>query len=352
MRRSTTTTMRAIRALAGAACLLCPATAAAQHFGYTAAYSGEQDGVGNTQVATRVALDADATLESISAYVRGAPNSVLRFAIYADDNGQPGALIAQTDTDNVGSNTFHWHTLPAPDVQLEAGHYWLALSFNHDQVSFAYDNAGGATRTRLHNAVSSGFSANWGASATSDATRPSIYATTQSMGGGTTSFGYTSEFAGADNDSNGDQVATRATLIEEATVGGVTAFVKGPPGQQVRFAIYADNDGEPGDLVVQSAPDQAGSMSFHWRTLPVPRTTLQPGVYWLAISSGHMLIEYAYDANGGATRRSTNNAVSSGFTEPWGVSAASNARRLSIYANLVPPSQRPAIVRWTEVGPD
>ena len=343
---------RAAISLAIGVCALLPAAAEAQHFGHTTAYGGEHGGVSSTQIATRVELDADGTLESISAYVRGTPSRVLRFAIYADDNGQPGALLAQTGTDNVGSNSFHWHTLPAPDVQLEAGHYWLAMCFNHNQVYYAYDNAGGATRTRLHNGVSNGFSASWGASATSNATRPSIYATTQSMGGGTTSFGYTTEFASADNDANGDQVATRATLIEAATVNAITAFIKGPPGQHVRYAIYADNDGEPGALIVQSESDQTGSNSFHWRTLPVPATTLDPGVYWLAISAGHQNIQYAYDANGGATRRNPNNAVSSGFTEPWGVSAASNSRRISIYANLVPPSQRPAIVRWTEVGPD
>ena len=96
-------------------------------------------------------------------------------AIYADNGGSPGALIAATDKATVGT-AFSWvdFHLPSP-VSVTAGTgYWLAISSNNAlNLNIVVDSG-----VRVHNGVSSWFSDPFGPVwGTHDAGAMSIYAT-------------------------------------------------------------------------------------------------------------------------------------------------------------------------------
>ncbi len=152
-------------------------------FGNTSEYSSDQKSVQNTQLATQVTLGQDATLTAISAYVKGPSPKKLRYAIYADSGGEPGTLIAETTVEAVGSNSFHWHEISIGPTALNAGTYWLALAFEHNNMYYKYTSSG-QSRTKDRDAVDNGFSAPWGPSDSSPTRSISIYGIATPQGGG------------------------------------------------------------------------------------------------------------------------------------------------------------------------
>jgi hypothetical protein len=146
-------------------------------FGYDEILPNQQNNVRDKQIATQALLAQDATVTSISAYIKGPQPMRLRFAIYADAGGEPGALIAETAPDAVGSNTYHWHTIATPATFLSAGTYWLALSFENNGMFYRYAVGGGQTRVIDNDAVDNGFVNPWGASSTSNTRQVSIFGT-------------------------------------------------------------------------------------------------------------------------------------------------------------------------------
>ncbi len=163
-------------------------------------------------------------------------------------------------------------------------------------------------------------------------------------GAGTVTFGYPTIFASQQNNVEERQIAIQVTLSEPGTVQSITAYVKGVPTKKLRYAIYTDSSGEPGTLLAETAAEPVGSNSYHWHTISIPATSLNPGTYWLALAFEHRNVYYTYDASGGQTRYNDNDAVGNGFLANWGSSTTSNTRRVSIYAGG-------GIVRWQEVEP-
>jgi hypothetical protein len=148
------------------------------NLGNQAIESNELGGVADQQIARQAILCEDGTVTSISAYVKGPKSKKLRYAIYADSGGEPGALIIESAADAMGSVGFHWHTIDIAPTHLTAGTYWLALAFDHFNSSARQSDLGkGQLRHKNYDAVGSGFAAAWGASDVSNTTRISIYAT-------------------------------------------------------------------------------------------------------------------------------------------------------------------------------
>lgn len=165
-------------------------TAGDVNFGYETAFASEERRVDGKQIATQVTLSGPGTLTGISAYVRGSTSKLLRYAMYTDSGGEPGTLIVETANDAVGSSSYHWHTISTAPTALTAGTYWLALSFEHQNMYYKYSTSGGATRYNNNDAVGGGYSASWGSSSDSNSAQVSIYATyTPTSGGAGT--GYT-----------------------------------------------------------------------------------------------------------------------------------------------------------------
>jgi hypothetical protein len=90
-------------------------------------------------------------------------------------------------------------------------------------------------------------------------------------------FGNTTVGSGG-NQLEGFLVTTEYTLTQPAMVYSLALYIQ-LGLNQVRVAIYANNAGQPGALIVQS---QAQQEQAGWNTVPIPATTLAPGNYWLA----------------------------------------------------------------------
>lgn len=82
----------------------------------------------------RVAGDCTVSDLGVSVTV-AAPGNTFRLGIYADCAGEPGSLLAETDTLSAASVAVVTGAIPATD--LYAGHaYWLALLTTNGAVSF------------------------------------------------------------------------------------------------------------------------------------------------------------------------------------------------------------------------
>lgn len=131
-------------------------------FGYDTVFTSIDDRVHDRQIATQVTLLQDATLLSISAYLE-TEDEKFGFAIYSDDNGEPGTLLASTgfvvDPDGGGEG---WKTLTVPETPLSAGTYWLALALDDKWQSYFFQSTGGQSRIYNYNPFFSGFSSSWG----------------------------------------------------------------------------------------------------------------------------------------------------------------------------------------------
>jgi len=72
------------------------------------------------------------------------------------------------------------------------------------------------------------------------------------------------------------------TLPVEGVVRSISAHFAATSSGEARAAIYADNAGSPGALIVQSGSE---NVSEGWHTFTIAETLLAPGPYWLAIQT-------------------------------------------------------------------
>ncbi|MCZ6835910.1 MAG: VCBS repeat-containing protein [Planctomycetota bacterium] len=144
--------------------------------------------------------------------------------------------------------------------------------------------------------------------------------------------GFDTQFTSSQTKLDGFQAATKVSLASDTTVTQITAYVNGgPQSQLIRYAIYEDDAGEPGAMIVESGTWSKGPGST-WLTIDIPDTVLMAGDYWLALSGNHIALKYYYNNGVGQTRHIDHDAIGNGFTNPWGVSNLSDTRQISIYA--------------------
>ncbi len=144
------------------------------NFGFETIFDQTQSSVRRKQIATQVSLPEDGTITSISAYVGGA-NKIVRYAIYTDETGEPGTLLAESDN-LVTPSGMSWFTIDVPATALTAGTYWLALSFEDNNHQYTYQT-GGQTRYNNNRATTNGYTSSWGSSSATYSRTISIYGT-------------------------------------------------------------------------------------------------------------------------------------------------------------------------------
>ena len=128
-------------------------------------------------------------------------------------------------------------------------------------------------------------------------------------------------------------VAAQMNLPEDGTVTLITAYMKGAPPKDARFAIYADSGGEPGALIVQSDPfDPPGG--WGWKIVDVAPTPLTAGTYWLGAHFSGVSQVWVY--GGAGAIRQKNSAFGGGPPDPWGASDDTYVGSMSIYASYAP----------------
>lgn len=142
-------------------------------------------------------------------------------------------------------------------------------------------------------------------------------------------FGFNTVFTSQNGASN-IQYATFTSLPENGILKSISAYVGGA-NDQVRFAIYRDKNGQPDQLIVQTAVGNS-TTSMAWVTLTVPDTNLSAGNYWLAFSFKNANQKYRYNSVGLGERNKSNAAVNNGFSSSWGTSNNSYSGSRSIYA--------------------
>jgi hypothetical protein len=154
-------------------------------------------------------------------------------------------------------------------------------------------------------------------------------------GGGPAIFGYDTQFANTTSGVNGVQVGTQVVLPEDGTLESIAAYINpGGGGKDYRYAIYTDNAGEPGNLIVETAVDNQGGTG--WKTIPVTPTPLTAATYWLALSFSHGTQAYYHTDSGGNTRHKLHNAVQNGFISVWPGATTPYPYQVSIYGTYTP----------------
>jgi fibro-slime domain-containing protein len=297
-------------------------------WGYDTAFPSTTANMEKRQIATRVALPGPVIVKSISAYV-GKKDRSVRYAIYSDSAGAPGTLVTETAVAKSNKTTMEWLTLSVPNVQLDAGVYWLALALEDKNQHHAYAPAGATTRVRLNDAVKDGFLTTWGASDAASTDRISIFATTEDASN-LNKFGQTTILPTQVTKVEKKQIATRVSLPEDGTLLSISAYV-GNKDKKVRYAVYRDQAGEPGALLAESFPD-ISAKTMGWLTLYLPDTPLTAGSYWLALAFEDKDHAMRVAAAGGMARYKANDAAKNGFLSAWGSSDSATGEAISIFA--------------------
>lgn len=140
---------------------------------------GSSDNDRRRQIATRVTLDSDQTIVSITAYLHFpfGGNSDVTYAIYnLDNNDNPDDLITSSSVERADSSG--WFTLSVAPTALVAGDYYLALCAKSDDLNFRYESSGGETHIQNRDATKLGWSNSF-SSQTENNRKLSIYATYQ-----------------------------------------------------------------------------------------------------------------------------------------------------------------------------
>jgi hypothetical protein len=103
----------------------------------TSVGSTQDAGDANYMNGSRVLTGAQSvTVQSLSAYVGpvdAAPHNQFSLAVYTDNNGSPGSLVATSATGTLVAN--HWNTLPLSATLQPTTHYWLVYNTNASSAS-------------------------------------------------------------------------------------------------------------------------------------------------------------------------------------------------------------------------
>jgi len=136
---------------------------------------------------------------------------------------------------------------------------------------------------------------------------------------------------------NNFQFAVQVIMPDNGLVKNISAYISGPPSKKLRCAVYTDNSGEPGTLVVESDAVILEQSPYHWHKISIANTELSAGTYWLAMGfeKQNMKVKQSVAAGLGQIRIKNENAVTNGFSPWWGVSDGSDTCSVSIYATYM-----------------
>lgn len=146
-------------------------------FGNESKYDEDEDGIEDGVIATKVTLDEEAYIQSITAYIENEEaGNAYYFAIFSDLNGSPFQLLAYSDA---GYETGKgWKTLAVPETYLKNGTYWLGIGFTDDD-QVVYRQKGKKNQTQMANMAFSlvQIAGVWPGSANDEKWELSIYGT-------------------------------------------------------------------------------------------------------------------------------------------------------------------------------
>lgn len=239
-------------------------------------------------VAQSITVGTLSLLQSLNLHNAGTGGGNLALALYSDNAGTPGSLVASASTTSAVAG---WNTLSLPEVAIAAGTYWT--------VFISRDNAVKPSKTSgsFARAAQLGYISNQGIfpatapaglgvdgftyslyvgvcdSLTGSPSTPTPTATPSSCpvlgntrGGGTTSY--------ASNTIH----AVRITVTASTDISALHVYLEGSTANFIS-AIYTDHPGYPEAVIAQSA---VKASVVGWNDASIPLTNLAPGNYWLA----------------------------------------------------------------------
>jgi hypothetical protein len=236
-------------------------------------------------------------VSSLNAYIdvfgsAGVSQSI-RLALYKDENGVPGGKVLESVEKTFTANyPPTWVPFETPTIVIPAGKYWIVI---HSGATggLVRDYADG-TGNWFGNAdtYDDGASNSFGTPSAGNGTLSayvayvpgpfSIIGLSPASSSGTPSKGLTANF------SRGTKLSFYA---ERASLHSLTALLDGYGGaggsQDVRMAVYKDNNDSPGELFATSGVVSipAGSPA-QWLLFPFKPMLIPAGSYWLVIHSG------------------------------------------------------------------
>jgi len=153
-------------------------------FGHAVQGAGVGSTMSNTAAASRYQMTAqNATVISMSVFVASPisafPNNQFQVAIYADNNGTPGALIAQSASQTLVADS--WNTIPISAPVTANAFYWFAYNTNglaSNANNLRLDNTGGSS-TWINSQLFGTWPATYGPVGGTSTVNTSMYATFQ-----------------------------------------------------------------------------------------------------------------------------------------------------------------------------
>ena len=289
----------------------------------------------------------------MSVYV-GAIDSVVanrqyQLAIYRDNAGRPGTLVAASASGTLVANA--WNTVAVSAPLLASTNYWLM--FNTNGRTAAVNNMRyntGAAGQGAYSTASVPFGA-WPATFPAATTTNfvfSLYATLESNTLGLTTIG-TSLDSGNSNSLHGSRVtATVSGQVSSMSVyvGAVDALVA---NRQFQFAIYGDDAGGPGTRVASSA---SGTLVANaWNTLPISALLSGGTDYWLMFNTnGRTASVNNMYYTSGTIGQGTHGVGPTPFgTWPLFFASGGTTFRYSLFATVEPDTTRPTVAVVTPV---
>ncbi|HDQ25907.1 MAG TPA: hypothetical protein ENN43_04090, partial [bacterium] len=226
-------------------------------------------------------------------------------ALYADDGGVPGDLLAVSYETSIVSGWVAMQLASYPYIS--EGYYWIAFQLSGTAPMVGYKSGTGNTRQKANTYGSfpspygAGTDLSWEWELAAEICyfgSPTITMTptqTHTPGGVTTCDTYGLVTAGASGDSvMPGMIKSSKVWLPGGDLAGVSFFILPPAfGASAKVAVYDDSGagGGPGNLVAYSSGQVLAEGV--WNFFPVAHSGLLPGYYWLAfISNANILAAY------------------------------------------------------------
>ena len=349
---------------------LAPAHAqSAATFGRTTVGTLASNGLSsNFKRASRFTLASPGTAFHLCAYLDGnggvSGAQRVRLALYRDANGVPGTKVFETPEWTIFSgDAARWICQFRAYTPIPAGRYWIAIHSSGPAgvIRDFYDGSGNWYGNA--DPFSDGSANTFGSGSAGNGTL-SVYARfypdTALRNAGRTTVGTLPSGGMTANFKRGSSFV----MPERGKLTAITSYLDGHgpaaiDAQQIlRFVIYKDANGVPGDLVFQGGDQYVrGGWPADWRTegvYPGLAPTLDAGRYWLTIHTGGVLDSSGAITDVGKVARNfadgtgnwygNNDAFKDGPSTPFG---AGNAGNGTISAFI---SYRPGTITTGQIG--
>jgi hypothetical protein len=340
-----------------------PAAAGEKVFGTTVPGSSTDTASWNLKEVSRYSAPEPASVSKLSGYVSGlgasSGSQPVRAVIYADDDGDPGALLGVSDEVTISAGrAWGWVEFPFPTaVAVAQGTVWMGyiagaegdltqmrfddspneLHYNVNPGGYAAgpsDPFGSATLSEKHYSLYATY--------TPDATSPPPPPPPPPPGA--KRFGTTAPGSSVDTASWNLKEVSRYSAPEPASVSKLSGYVSGlgasGGSQPVRAVIYADDGGEPGALLgVSKEVTISAGRAWGWADFTFPSAvSVDQGTVWMGYIAGADgdLTQMRYDDSPNELRYNWNaGGYAAGPTDPFGSTTLSEMH-YSLYATYTP----------------